>query len=87
MADLSKELNEYLLSNKNDKQYKITIPSVAIPKANLGTWFKKNVDETAEDVGWVQRSQRACCPTMVVHSFMIFSISMDNVNTDHYYQS
>ncbi|EZA60726.1 hypothetical protein DMN91_002142 [Ooceraea biroi] len=64
MADLSKELNEYLLSNKNEKQYKVTIPSVAIPKANFGAWFKKGTDETMEDAGWIQRSQRACCPAM-----------------------
>lgn len=76
MADLNKELNEYLLSSKNEKQYKITIPSVAIPKANLGRWFGKGTDETKEDAGWIQRSQRDCCPTMVVH-FLITSALID----------
>lgn len=64
MADLNKELNEYLLSSKNEKQYKITIPSVAIPKANLGRWFGKDTNETKEDAGWIQRTQRDCCPAM-----------------------
>lgn len=66
MADLNKELNEYLLSSKNEKQYKIAIPSVTISKTNFGKWFGKNNEEIEEE-GWVQRSQRECCPAMVVH--------------------
>ncbi|EFN67428.1 Vesicle transport protein SFT2C [Camponotus floridanus] len=64
MADLNKELNEYLLNNKNEKQYKIAIPSVALPKANFRKWFGNDVEETREDTGWIQRSQRECCPAM-----------------------
>jgi len=67
MADLNKELNEYLLSSKNEKQYKIAIPSVAISKANFGKWFGKSTDEREENAGWVQKSQRECCPAMVRH--------------------
>lgn len=74
MADLSKELNEYLLSGKNEKQYKITIPSVSISKANFGKWFGKNTDETEENAGWIQRAQRNCCPAVVVH----FLITLTN---------
>lgn len=70
MADLNKELNEYLLNNKNEKQYKIAIPSVALPKANFRKWFGKDAEETREDAGWIQRSQRECCPAMVVHPFL-----------------
>jgi len=67
MADLNKELNEYLLSSKNEKQYKVAIPSVTISKTNFGKWFGKNTNEAEEDAGWIQRSQRECCPSMVVH--------------------
>lgn len=70
MADLNKELNEYLLNNKNEKQYKIAIPSVTLPKANFRKWFGKDAEETREDAGWIQRSQRECCPAMVVHLFL-----------------
>jgi len=76
MADLNKELNEYLLSSKNEKQYKITIPTVTISKANLGRWFGKDTNETKEDAGWIQRSQRDCCPAMVVH-FITSSFFVD----------
>lgn len=65
MADLNKELNEYLLSSKNEKQFKITVPSVAIPKANIGKWFGRSGNEDKEDIGWVQGAQKECCPTMV----------------------
>ena len=64
MADLNKELNEYLLSSKNEKQFKITVPSVAIPTANIGKWFGRSGNEDKEDVGWIQGAQKECCPTM-----------------------
>ncbi|XP_014475261.1 PREDICTED: protein transport protein SFT2 [Dinoponera quadriceps] len=64
MADLNKELNEYLLSNKNEKQYKITIPTVAISRANFGKWFGKSDDESKEDAGWIRGAQKECCPSM-----------------------
>ncbi|CAL7947779.1 unnamed protein product [Xylocopa violacea] len=63
MADLNKELNEYLLSNKNEKQFKITVPSVTIPTTNIGKWFRRN-DEDREDTGWIQEAQKECCPSM-----------------------
>ncbi|KAL6264780.1 hypothetical protein P5V15_004877 [Pogonomyrmex californicus] len=75
MADLNKELNEYLLSNKNEKQYKITIPSVTISKTKFGKWFRRDTDEMMEDAGWIQRSQRECCPTMTrMQRLISFSI-------------
>ncbi|XP_076755063.1 uncharacterized protein LOC143425893 [Xylocopa sonorina] len=63
MADLNKELNEYLLSNKNEKQYKITVPSVTISTTNIGKWFGRS-DEDREDTGWLQGTQKECCPSM-----------------------
>lgn len=64
MADLNKELNEYLLSSKNEKQFKITVPAVTIPKTNIGKWFGKG-EEDKEEIGWIQGAQKECCPSMV----------------------
>lgn len=65
MADLNKELNEYLLSNKNDKQYKLSMPTVTIPKSPLGKWFGKRENEEAGEASWYQETKKECCPTMV----------------------
>ncbi|CAD6227560.1 GSCOCG00001244001-RA-CDS [Cotesia congregata] len=67
MADLNRELSEYLLSNKNEKQYKLTIPTVTIPKPSLGRWFGRSssTQESTEESGWFQDTQRNCCPSMV----------------------
>ncbi|XP_032675154.1 vesicle transport protein SFT2C isoform X2 [Odontomachus brunneus] len=64
MADLNKELNEYLLSNKNEKQYKITMPMVAISKANFGKWFGKSANEPEGDSEWMKGLQNDYCPSM-----------------------
>lgn len=64
MADLNKELNEYLLSNKNEKQYKISIPTVALPKPNISKWLGRNGNEAKDETGWIQSTQRECCPSM-----------------------
>ncbi|XP_076183104.1 uncharacterized protein LOC143154912 [Ptiloglossa arizonensis] len=64
MADLNKELNEYLLSSKNEKQFKITVPSVTIPKANIRKWFGRTDDEDRQETGWIQETQKECCPSM-----------------------
>ncbi|XP_017767042.1 PREDICTED: protein transport protein SFT2 [Eufriesea mexicana] len=63
MADLNKELNEYLLSSKNEKQFKITVPLVTIPKTNIKKWFGKS-EENKEEIGWMQGAQKECCPSM-----------------------
>ena len=64
MADLNKELNEYLLSSKNEKQFKITVPSVTLPSTSIGKWLGRTGDEGREDPGWLQGTQRECCPSM-----------------------
>ncbi|XP_015607968.1 vesicle transport protein SFT2C isoform X2 [Cephus cinctus] len=64
MADLNKELNEYLLSNKNEKQFKIPIPSVTLPKPTLGKWFGGNGEQNKEEAGWFKETQKDCCPSM-----------------------
>ncbi|XP_063973074.1 vesicle transport protein SFT2C [Diachasmimorpha longicaudata] len=64
MADLNKELSEYLLSNKNEKQYKLTIPSVTIPKSSISRWLGRSSDQEGQDAGWIQNAQKDCCPSM-----------------------
>lgn len=79
MADLNKELNEYLLSSKNEKQFKITVPSVTIPKASIGKWFGRNEDDK-EETGWIHGAQKECCPSMVCVTYNIFIKSSLKVN-------
>ncbi|KAL2737765.1 protein transport protein SFT2 [Vespula squamosa] len=75
MADLNKELNEYLLSNKNEKQFKISVPSVTLPNPNIGKWLGRNTDGTKEETGWIQGTQRECCPSMTrTHKLFAFAI-------------
>ncbi|KAL0128321.1 hypothetical protein PUN28_003537 [Cardiocondyla obscurior] len=78
MANLNKELNEYLLNNKSEKQYKIGIPSVAISKVNLGKWFRKSpVDEAEENAGWIKNSRRECCPAMTkIQRGILFAVCL-----------
>ncbi|XP_046752809.1 protein transport protein sft2 [Diprion similis] len=64
MADLNKELNEYLLSSKNEKQFKIGIPSVSIPKSSLGKWLGRGEEEPQEEAGWFKETKKDCCPSM-----------------------
>ncbi|XP_058808889.1 uncharacterized protein LOC131674309 [Phymastichus coffea] len=64
MADLNKELNEYLLSNKNEKQYKITLPTVGIPKPNIGKWLGRSSEENRDESTWLNETKRDCCPSM-----------------------
>ncbi|XP_012275495.1 protein transport protein sft2 [Orussus abietinus] len=64
MADLNKELNEYLLSSKNEKQFKITVPSVTIPKPSLGKWLGRNTEEERQESGWLDGVRKDCCPSL-----------------------
>lgn len=74
MADLNKELNEYLLSSKNEKQFKISMPSMGLSKPNIGKWLGKNVEEEEETTGWFRETQKDCCPTMVCNFIAINSL-------------
>ncbi|KAL7307742.1 protein transport protein SFT2 [Trichogramma pretiosum] len=60
MADLNKELNEYLLSSKNEKQYKINMPAMSLSKPNIGKWFGRSSDEERQESG-IFRAQKDCC--------------------------
>ncbi|XP_020297289.1 uncharacterized protein LOC109861851 isoform X2 [Pseudomyrmex gracilis] len=66
MTDLNKELNEYL--TKNEKQFKVDVPLVPIPKPNLfgRKWFRQHLDEVKEEAGWFQRMQGNCCPNLTL---------------------
>lgn len=76
MTDLNKELNEYL--NKNEKQFKIDVPLMPIPKPNLfgRKWFGQDLDEVKEDAGWFQRMQGNCCPNLVITLLQLYPTSI-----------
>ncbi|XP_023023006.1 uncharacterized protein [Leptinotarsa decemlineata] len=61
MADLKKDLDEYLLLQSDKKKtFKLDMP--AIQKPNISSWFKK--EETEEGSSWYQESKRECCPSL-----------------------
>lgn len=64
MADLNKELTEYLISNKNEKQYKINVPSIGISKPNIGKWLGRSSEDKQES-GWLEEASKDYCPSMV----------------------
>ncbi|KAJ8681014.1 hypothetical protein QAD02_016801 [Eretmocerus hayati] len=64
MADLNKELSEYLLSNKNEKQYKIPLPKVSIYKPTaVRKWLGEDPEGEGE-TGWLEGARKDCCPSM-----------------------
>lgn len=81
MADLNKELSEYLLSNKNEKQYKL--PSLSMSKPNFKKWLGKDTEE--EEVGWLREKQRECCPSMVsIYYFTIINFFYVQIYTNSF---
>ncbi|XP_066594813.1 uncharacterized protein [Prorops nasuta] len=77
MADLNKELNEYLLSNKNERTTKFSVPSVSISKPNFKQWFHGNSEETRSDSGWLEETQKECCPSMTrVQRLIAFTVCL-----------
>ncbi|XP_022908771.1 uncharacterized protein [Onthophagus taurus] len=60
MADLKKDLDEYLLlQNDQKKSFKLQLP--LIQKPNFSAWFKK---EEADDGSWFQETKKDCCPSL-----------------------
>ncbi|KAF5270646.1 hypothetical protein FQA39_LY01384 [Lamprigera yunnana] len=60
MADLKKELDQYLLLQSDQKKsFKLQIPT--IKKPNISSWLKK---ENVEDETWFQETKKQCCPTL-----------------------
>lgn len=61
MADLKKDLDEYLLLQSDQKKtFKFQIPT--IQKPNISNWLKS---ETTEDETWFQETKKECCPSLV----------------------
>ncbi|XP_034936078.1 vesicle transport protein SFT2C [Chelonus insularis] len=64
MADLNKELNEYLLNNKTEKQHKLpALPTITVLKPSLEKWFKKSSEPKSEESRWTESAQ-SCFPTL-----------------------
>lgn len=64
MADLKKDLDEYLLlKNDTKKSFKLQMPS--IPKPKFTSWFQRDQPEELPTNNWFQETQHECCPSMV----------------------
>ncbi|XP_067003236.1 uncharacterized protein [Anabrus simplex] len=62
MADLKKDLDEYL--SRNDKpQAKINIPTL-FTAPTVGKWFTKSPSNEETSNGWFSDTQMDCCPSM-----------------------
>ncbi|XP_019880400.2 uncharacterized protein LOC109608414 [Aethina tumida] len=72
MADLKKDLDEYLLLQSDQKKnFKIQMPTIPAPK--ITGWFKKNQPEETES--WYQETKRECCPSLSrFQRFTLFGI-------------
>lgn len=62
MADLKKDLDQYLLLQSDQKKsFKIQMPSVSgIRKPDISNWFSRNDSQNREET-----SRWNCCPSMV----------------------
>ncbi|KAF5291454.1 hypothetical protein FQR65_LT01765 [Abscondita terminalis] len=60
MADLKKELDQYLLLQSDQKKsFKLQMPT--INKTNFPNWFKS---EEQQEETWFQETKRQCCPSL-----------------------
>jgi hypothetical protein len=64
MADLKKDLDEYLSRNGNKSQLKITIPTL-LSKPDVGKWFTQSANNGDTSTGWLPEAQKDCCPSLV----------------------
>lgn len=65
MADIKKDLDEYLLL-KSETKKSFKLPSLSsIPKPKFTGWFHKEPTEELTNNKWFQESQHECCPSMV----------------------
>lgn len=72
MADLKKDLDEYLLLQSDQKKnFKLTMPAIPLQKPNISNWFRR--EEPPEDESWYQETRKQCCPSLV-------SVSAANCN-------
>lgn len=74
MADLKKDLDEYLLLQSDQKKsFKLHIPT--IQKPNVSNWFKKN--EPADETTWFQETKSSCCPSLVRWSLRLLRVTFN----------
>lgn len=63
MADLKKDLDEYLLLQSDQKKnFKLTMPAIPLQKPNITNWFKK--EQPQEEETWFQETKKQCCPSL-----------------------
>lgn len=67
MADLKKDLDEYLLLQSDQKKsFKLEMPKIPLmstPGSLVGKLFGKNQDSEANS--WLKDPQDTCCPKLV----------------------
>ncbi|CAH0564171.1 unnamed protein product [Brassicogethes aeneus] len=72
MADLKKDLDEYLLLQSDQKKnFKITLPALQTPK--IPNWLKR--EQPIETDTWYQETKKECCPSLSrFQRFTLFGI-------------
>lgn len=75
MADLKKDLEEYL--SRNDKsQTKITMPAL-LSKSDVGKWFTRSTSNEDTPTGWLSEAQKDYCPSLVMrHNLFSNDVSL-----------
>ncbi|XP_034246735.1 protein transport protein SFT2 [Thrips palmi] len=65
MADLKKDLDDYLSRNSEKSQPKHSNLSLSFALPEFGKWTKKqNAAPEESSYGWFQETQKDCCPSM-----------------------
>ncbi|KAE8748850.1 hypothetical protein FOCC_FOCC004444 [Frankliniella occidentalis] len=65
MADLKKDLDDYLSRNNDKPQAKHSNLSLSFALPEFGKWTKKqNAPQEETSYGWFQETQKDCCPSM-----------------------
>ncbi|XP_066137737.1 uncharacterized protein [Euwallacea fornicatus] len=63
MADLKKDLDEYLLLQSDQKKnFKLTIPAIPLQKPNVTGWFKR--EQPQDNESWFQETRKEYCPSL-----------------------
>ncbi|KDR21649.1 protein transport protein SFT2 [Zootermopsis nevadensis] len=63
MADLKKDLDNYLSRNDNKSQLKITMPAL-LSKPDVGKWFTVSASNEDTSATWLSEAQKDCCPSL-----------------------
>lgn len=78
MADLKKDLDEYLLLKSDTKKsFKFQLPT--IPKPKFTGWFQKEQTEDLSNNKWFQETQHECCPSLVRLCCTNFLLNFNNI--------